>query len=136
MSIYAGHALVYADRYSLKQHGRGYRLSPHFVLAEFASKDGTDTVYVHTALVALLEQIRCRFDRPLIITSGYRSLAHNRAVGGATQSRHLYGLAADIRVQGVSPAEVYAYADELGAGGVGRYQTFTHVDVQGSNRRF
>lgn len=136
MSIYAGHALTYGPRYSLKQHGRGYRLSPNFVLAEFGSNDGTDTVYVHTALVALLEQIRCRFDRPLIITSGYRSPAHNRAVGGATQSRHLYGLAADIRVQGVSPDEVYAYADELGAGGVGRYQTFTHVDVQGSNRRF
>jgi len=33
-------------------------------------------------------------------------------------------------VDGVPPADVYAYADSLGLGGVGRYDTFTHIDTR------
>jgi uncharacterized protein YcbK (DUF882 family) len=38
-------------------------------------------------------------------------------------------MAADVRCHGKSPAEVAAIATELGAGGVGTYSTFCHVDV-------
>ena len=59
-------------------------------------------------------------------------------MGGKFDSQHLYGVAADITVAGVRPDEVYAFADEYlsGWGGVGRYKTFTHVDVREKKSRW
>lgn len=125
-----------ARRYSLRRDGQGLRLAPNFLLSEFASKDGADEVLVHDNLVALLQMIRYRFDKPVVITSGYRTRAHNKAIGGATESRHIYGLAADIKVTGVSARDVQKFADELDVGGLGCYASFTHVDVDGKGRRF
>ena len=48
----------------------------------------------HTAL--LLEDVRSILNRPVIITSGFRSPALNTAVGGAANSMHMRGLAADF----------------------------------------
>jgi len=45
---------------------------------------------------------------PIIITSGYRSLDVNRAVGGTYSSNHLTGCAVDIRCVGVEQAIRYA----------------------------
>ncbi|WP_243153072.1 D-Ala-D-Ala carboxypeptidase family metallohydrolase [Sporotomaculum syntrophicum] len=57
-------------------------------------------------LVQLLEQLREQLgDKPVVITSAYRCVAHNRAVGGARQSQHLPGNAADITVTGAAPGE-------------------------------
>lgn len=124
-----------AERYSLSSRGRWLRLGPHFVLNEFASGDGADIVLVHPCLVGLLEVIRAHFDKPVIINSGYRTPAHNQNVGGSSGSKHMLGLAADIRLPGISPEEVARYADnELKAGGVGRYSSFTHVDVANYRR--
>lgn len=44
----------------------------------------------------LLDPIREAWNAPIIITSGYRSDALNRAVGGSKTSAHRYGLAADV----------------------------------------
>jgi zinc D-Ala-D-Ala carboxypeptidase len=44
-----------------------------------------------------LEALRRKLgDHPLVITSGFRSLACNQRVGGASNSQHLYGMAADV----------------------------------------
>lgn len=127
----------HSDRLRLSKNGRGYLLGPHFTLSEMASKDGADVVLVHPCLIALLEVIRARFDKPILINSGYRSPEHNKAIGGSSASRHMYGLAADIRLPGIDPAEVASFADnELGAGGVGIYSSFTHVDIFGVDRRW
>lgn len=77
------------------------KLSANFTVAEFACKDGSDPVFVDSSLAALLQKIRDHFGRPVVITSGYRTAAHNKSVGGAAYSQHLYGRAADIRVQGI-----------------------------------
>jgi uncharacterized protein YcbK (DUF882 family) len=46
--------------------------------------------------------------RPMVLTSGYRCRKHNAAVGGAANSLHCLGLAADILVPA---AEQDAFAD-------------------------
>ncbi len=116
-------------------------LSENFHKGEFACNccgrihaDG-----VPDALVDALEAIRARFDgKPVNVNSGYRCPAHNQAVGGATQSRHMEGDAADLWIEGVDPSEVYKVADEIigDSGGVGRYNTFTHIDVRGHMARW
>ena len=98
------------------------KLSANFTVAEFACKDGSDPVFVDSSLAALLQKIRDHFGRPVVITSGYRTAAHNKSVGGAAYSQHLYGRAADIRVQGIPVEQLAAYAETClpGTGGIGR----------------
>ena len=117
--------------YSLRRDGDLQR-SPHFRLGEFASKDGSDKVLVDDDLVDLLEQIREAAGGVVTINSGYRSPAHNAAVGGVSSSQHLYGRAADIVVAGASPLLVGQIAEYYldRRGGIGVYQTFTHVDTR------
>jgi len=63
------------------------------------------------------------------LNSGYRSHKLNVMVGGATNSRHTKGQAADIVVSGVSSSRVYQSCVKLRSGGCFRYNGFTHVDV-------
>jgi hypothetical protein len=83
-------------------------------------------------LVDILQSVRDHFGQPVTINSGYRCPSHNAAVGGATKSQHMDGIAADISVKDVKPSDVYAYIEKLlaGTGGLGKYSTFTHVDVR------
>ena len=121
------------NAYSRRKDGNAL-LSRSFRVREFACRDGSDPLFVDSALVQLLQSIRDHFGAPVVITSGYRTAAHNKAVGGAPYSQHCYGTAADISVKGQPPAAVAAYARELMPdwGGVGVYagQGFTHVDVR------
>ena len=123
--------------YSLGRDG-DLQLSPHFRLREFASKDGSDKVLVDDDLVFLLEQIREAAGGAVTINSGYRSPAHNSAVGGVSSSQHLYGRAADIVVDGASPLLVGQIAEYYldRRGGIGVYQTFTHVDTRAIRSRW
>ena len=110
------------------------KLTQNFRVKEFA---GSDPVFVDTELVAVLQKIRTHFGKAVTITSAYRTPTHNKKVGGTTYSQHLYGKAADIKVSGVSPAKVAAYAETLlSCGGVGRYDTFTHIDVRSTKARW
>lgn len=83
------------------------QLSPHFSLDELTHSDlaarrgidNTPPAFVIENLRRLaggLEQVREVLGCPVIITSGYRSPAVNRAVGGSTMSAHCEGHAADI----------------------------------------
>lgn len=72
------------------------KISAHFALSEFTSRDGRAVPVA--AIPALTEWCRIwgepareRFG-PIRVTSGYRSPAHNRAVGGAARSYHVYEL--------------------------------------------
>lgn len=114
------------------------KLSENFRVREFACSDGSDPVFVSTELVEVLQKIRTHFGRAVTITSAYRTPGRNKAVGGTTYSQHLYGMAADIKVCGVSPKQVAAYAEKLlpSKGGIGIYDTFTHIDVRASCSRW
>ena len=107
------------------------KLSANFTVAEFACKDGSDPVFVDS--------------NPVVITSGYRTAAHNKSVGGAAYSQHLYGRAADIRVQGIPVEQLAAYAETClpGTGGIGRYPPragravgWVHVDTRPAKSRW
>ncbi len=125
-----------AKTFNLSKHGPDFSLSTNFNLVEFASKDGADKVLVHPALIEGLEEIRAHFGRAVFVNSGYRTAKHNKKVGGAQNSRHKFGLAADIMIKGVQPHKIAEKAERLGFGGIGRYRTFIHVDASGSNRRW
>ena len=117
-------------------------LSEHFSEAEFAcnccGRLHPSGKKPPQELLDVLEEMREHFDKPVHINSGYRCPAHNAAVGGASSSRHMAGDAADCWIDGVSPNEVYAWADtRIGfIGGVGKYATFTHIDVRGYKARW
>lgn len=66
----------------------------------------------------------------MIINSGNRCPTHNKNVGGAANSYHVRGRAADIVIKGVSPDIVHAYLDGKYPTqyGLGKYKTFTHID--------
>ena len=113
-------------------------LSPHFRVREFACRDGSDLVKIDTDLVELLERIRAAAGGAVTISSGYRTASHNQKVGGARYSQHLLGTAADIVVSGAGPLLVGQMAEYyLGSrGGIGVYQTFTHVDTRSGKARW
>ena len=128
-------AVVHA--YSKAKDG-AVQLTANFKVREFACKDGSEALFVSTELAQVLQKIRSRFGRPVTINSAYRTAAHNSSEGGSPTSQHLYGLAADIVVQGVTPKEVARYAETvLGAkGGIGLYQWGVHIDVRSKRSRW
>lgn len=123
--------------YSLAREGDKL-LSPHFRVREFACRDGTDLVKIDTDLVELLERIRTAAGGAVTVSSGYRTVSYNQKVGGARASQHLLGKAADIQVSGASPLLVGQIAEYYlgGHGGIGVYQTFTHVDTRTARARW
>ena len=111
------------------------KLSEHFVLGEFTKSGSHPEVYnipSHEAIANLkrlctwLEVLRERYnerggeintEEPIRINSGYRSPQLNQKIGGAANSNHLTGCAADIKVAGMEQALRYAtilldYANE------------------------
>lgn len=114
------------------------KLSANFKVKEFACTDASDPIFIDTELVNVLQKIRNHFGKAVTITSAYRTPGKNKAVGGQTYSQHLYGKAADIKVKGVSPKKVSAYAEKLlpKSGGIGTYGTFTHIDVRTTKARW
>lgn len=132
------------NAYSRRRDGNAL-LSRSFRVREFACRDGSDPLFVDSALVQLLQDIRDHFGAPVVITSGYRTASHNARVGGSKSSQHLLGRAADIQVQDTDPLAVAAYAESLmpGWGGVGRYPVKTgrakgwvHVDTRPNKSRW
>lgn len=116
----------------------------YFDTKEFESKDGKaspfDETVVKRELIVLLNAIRSRYGKPVVVTSGYRSPEHNEAVGGVKNSYHTLGLAADIRPLNENRSDLTMFqkiCDELNPhGGVGFYDTFCHVDIRGERARW
>ena len=83
-------------------------------------------------LVRVLKTIEHHYNRPLVVTSGYRSPKHNRRVGGASGSRHTSCEAADVQIEGVSKWQLAKYLRSMpGRGGVGTYchTESVHIDI-------
>lgn len=124
--------------YSVKRDGEG-KVSKHFRIREFASKDGADKVLIDDDLVKLLENIReASGGKSVTINSGYRSPEHNKAVGGVSNSQHVKGTAADIVVADTDPLTVGQIAEYYlnTKGGIGVYKSFTHVDTRATRSRW
>ena len=114
------------------------KLSTNFRVKEFACTDGSDPIFIDSELVSVLQKIRTHFGKSVTITSAYRTPTKNKACGGSTYSQHLYGRAGDVKISGVSPKKVAAYAETLlkNKGGIGIYSTFTHIDTRTTKSRW
>ena len=122
------------------------KLEENFSLSEFDCRDGSvvpEELMDNVRLLAKnLQVLREHVGKPVRIISGYRSPKYNRKIGGAKKSQHMQAKAADIKIPGMSPAEVKATIVELikegkmHSGGIGLYTTFTHYDVRGWNARW
>ena len=121
-------------------------LTKNFNKSEFECNDGSEMpedVFENVEVQAQnLQTIRDFYNASVIINSAYRSPSYNKSVGGAINSQHLTGNAADITVKGYTPKQVADTIEGLiriGAieeGGLGRYNTFTHYDRRGNKARW
>lgn len=142
--ILHGASMDDARVYSLTVDGPGLVVIEGFTLVEFACKDGSDNVWIHPWLLEGLWALRGWCGGPVSLSNGFRTMRHNKAVGGRMPggnrvggSRHMYGEAADvIRAGSKTPDEVAEWAEVQGWGGIGRYNSFTHLDVYGQGRRW
>ena len=89
----------------------------------------TGRLLVDTRLLDKLDILRGMYDRPIIISSGYRGPYSNAKAGGAVFSQHLLGKAADAKV-GDDRERLLALAKTVGMTGIGMYNTFLHMDIR------
>ena len=99
------------------------KLSDHFFLNELTKSDtairhdidNTPSMQVIENLQDLvdnvLQPLREKFG-PIVVTSGYRSPAVNKAIGGSTTSDHCHGYAADFEVLGMDNRELALYIQD------------------------
>ena len=107
-------------------------IGKYFKVREFACRDGSQVVFVDNYLVSILDILRNKIGKPVIITSGYRTPEWNKKYDGAKYSYHMRGMAADIRVDGMSAKEL---ANKLNAivpeeCGIIVYKNWVHFDVR------
>lgn len=125
------------ENYYRCNKGVSVQLSKNFKSTEFdcKCKDSCNQTTISKQLLKYLQQIRDHFNKSVNINSGYRCEAHNKDVGGVTNSYHRNGEAADISVKDVKPLDVARYAESIGIKGIGLYETdkdgyFVHVDIR------
>jgi len=95
------------------------KLSPHFTLYELTfsntavrknidnTPDEEQIKNLTNLCVNVLEPLRKYLNKPIHISSGYRSEKLNKLIGGATKSQHIEGKAADIYVEGLTTEELF-----------------------------
>lgn len=119
------------------------QLTKNFTRSEFACKCGCGFDDIDLGLVEALQKLRDLYGewvRPIFIdiNSGCRCKKHNKKEHGEPNSQHLLGRAADVVLRAqdtdkqIAPDEVAAFVEKNFPvfKGVGRYDTFTHVDVR------
>ena len=113
-------------------------LSKNFSRSEFTCSCGCGFDTVDAELLDILQTARDDLGAIFTITSACRCLERNEIVGGAANSQHPKGRAADIQVKGITPTKVHEYffnkyPDKYG---LGKYQTFTHIDSRSVRARW
>lgn len=120
-------------------------VSANFTWAEVFTKRSLSDIrqaklehYENAARLAQrLQDVRQQLgNRSITITSWWRDPASNARVGGARNSFHLRGMAADIQVMGMPPHIVQQRLDPTWFGGLGYGQSFTHLDTRPARARF
>ena len=118
-------------------------LSANFMSYEFACKGLIccgGSVPMNPALVASLQLFRDYVDAPVVINSGFRCITHNVEIGGTQGSQHTFGRAVDIKLVGdMTIDDMVVVAERIHLfrmGGIGRYETWLHLDVGPLKRRW
>ena len=122
------------------------KLSKNFNLEEFACKDGTPVPKkFHNNCKELAENLQVLRDSlgiPLDILSGFRTVKHNKKIGGAPASFHLTASAADLKADSLPTYKIYMRILKLMAegkmkkGGLKCYPTWVHYDIRGKEILF
>lgn len=109
----------------------------YFTTSEFDSPDkpGSGSLMSKT-IIEMLDDVRGKFGKPIVINSGYRTEEHNAKVGGKPKtenskgSSHMYGLAVDIKCTNSTDRFHLIYLlQETGFQRIGVAGTFIHVDI-------
>jgi uncharacterized protein YcbK (DUF882 family) len=103
----------------------------HFNYSEFDSPDvqGSGQL-MDKILLEMLDEVRDKFDKPIHINSGFRTPAHNEAVGGTDNSSHLKGLAVDIAcTNSTNRFDLINCLLDVGFSRIGIAKTFIHADI-------
>lgn len=90
------------------------KLSENFSLAEFVKTatgldnipNAEETENLRQLVINILQPLRTAIGKPVIVTSGFRSALVNQMVGGAGNSQHTKGQAADIQVEGMTNGDI------------------------------
>lgn len=127
---------VGGHEYVGKARNLGNAASPESGVLNFVHKDQTN---IDPDFATRLTNTGLALGRNLTISSGHRSEAHNKKVGGAKQSMHTSGQAADIDMSGMNEQERADLVRTLKAQGVTRFGTYDnhkdmlHVDMSKAN---
>ncbi len=121
-------------------------LTENFNINEFECHDGTgvpwNLVENVQKLANNLQALRDTIGKPIHVVSGYRNTTYNKRIGGAKRSYHMKAMAADIRVNGMTPKAIKAAIEilitegKMEQGGIGLYKTFVHYDNRGRRSRW
>ena len=121
-------------------------MTKNFSKEEFDCSDGSEmniAIYHNMVKVAnQLQILRNYIGKPITINSGYRSEEYNASIGGAKNSQHIMGRAADIVVKGMTPLAVHTTIElliekgDMLQGGLGLYDSFVHYDIRGTKARW
>ena len=118
-------------------------LSPNFTLEEMTASEtavryGIDNTPDNDVLMNLrrlalfLEEVRTVVGMPLRINSAFRSVEANKKVGGKSTSQHCRGVAADLKVKGMTPNEVVSAIVKSGLQYdqvIREFDAWTHVSI-------
>ncbi len=125
--------------------GADWNVSKNFKATEFEDDFDDPTNHytlISTKLIDFLQSLRNRTNLPITISSGFRTEKKNTLIGGATNSYHTLGLAADISSKWLQPSVLLYEIKNLnssllrilepGIGGLGYYpsRNFIHIDVR------
>ena len=121
-------------------------MTKNFSKEEFDCSDGSEmniAIYHNMVKVAnQLQILRNYIGKPITVNSAYRSQEYNASIGGAKNSQHIMGRAADIVVKGMSPLAVHTTIElliekgDMLQGGLGLYKSFVHYDIRGTKARW
>lgn len=115
------------------------QITKDFNISEFECKCGNceiGNIDDIKKLAKELQVVRDYFGKQIKINSGYRCEAHNKAIGGVSNSQHTLSKAADIAIEGIIPKEIATALEELilsgqlRIGAIGIYNTFVHIDIR------
>ena len=125
------------------------RLSPNFTLHEMMRSNTGERLNVDNRATAndinrlvilsqYMERIREIFNRPIIVTSAFRSREINKLVGGAVNSDHLMGYAVDFKINSLSTVDICRsiYKSDLDYSQlIEEFGQWVHISINPANKR-